>query len=247
MGRLFVFHEPRMECIDPLLASFGRLASKVNGHFSVWCLRQFEIRFDKRYNSAWPLQSTRSAQRTITVSRAFTMRSNDTKQTKPWVFLLVFPAVYGLLHFLYFALPDHMLRNGVHYYGIVLPAAGLLNFFAPLEAVSANAGSLHSARASLEIVRGCDGAGVMFLLVAAMTASNAGFRKKLLGILGGMLLIYILNELRVIALYFVVAYRGEWFGPLHNYFVPMLMIVTGILFFLWWTTWAPGTQRRSEP
>lgn len=152
----------------------------------------------------------------------------------------MFPAIFAALHFVYFALPDNFLRQGVHYYGIVWPAAALLNFFAPNEGVSAEDGSLQSARASLEIVRGCDGAGVIFLLAAGMIASSAGLKQKLLGILGGVTLIYVLNELRVIVLYFVVAYRSEWFGPLHNYFVPMLMIVTSILFFLWWATWAPG-------
>ena len=156
-------------------------------------------------------------------------------QFRPYVFLLIFPAVYGCLHFLYFALPDDVLRDGVHYYGIVLPAAALLNVFAPLEAVSAHHGSLQSARATLEIVRGCDGAGVIFLLVAALVASSAGVRHKLLGILGGAALIYLLNELRVVALYFVVVYRNGWFKPLHNYFIPMLLIVTSVLFFVWWT------------
>jgi exosortase family protein XrtM len=160
---------------------------------------------------------------------------------RPWLFLLIFPAVYAVLHFAYFALPENILRQGMHYYGIVLPAATLLNVFAPHEGVFAQVGSLHSARASLEIVRGCDGAGVMFLLVAAILASRAGIKHKLLGILAGTALVYLLNELRVIALYFVVAYRSTWFGPLHNYFVPMLLIASTVLFFFWWTSWAKNS------
>lgn len=152
------------------------------------------------------------------------------------LFLLVFLAAYGALHYLYFALPDPLLRDFVHYYAIVLPAAALLNLVAPHEAVSALHGSLQSARASLDIVRGCDGAGAMFLLVAALIASSADMGHKLLGILYAVALIYVLNELRVIALYFVVAYRSDWFGPLHNYFVPMLVIAASVLSFLWWTS-----------
>lgn len=162
---------------------------------------------------------------------------------RPGLFLLVFVAVYGVLHVLYFALPDTVLRNGVHYYGIVMPAATALNLIAPGEAVSADRGTLRSARASLEIVRGCDGAGVAFLLVAAVAASAAGIRRKLLGILAGVALVYLLNELRVIGLYFVVAYRNDWFAPLHNYFVPMLLIVASVLFFLWWMAWAQSPER----
>lgn len=159
-----------------------------------------------------------------------------TAPSRPWMFLLMFPAIYGVLHFGYFALPENILRQGVHYFGIVLPAATLLNVFAPNDGVFAQAGSLHSARASLEIVRGCDGAGVMFLLVAAIIASRAGMKHKLLGILTGTALIYLLNELRIIGLYFVIVHRNTWFGPLHNYFVPMLMIACTVLFFFWWTS-----------
>jgi len=154
--------------------------------------------------------------------------------------------MYAMLHFLYFALPDHLLRDGVHYYGIVLPAAKLLNVVAPLEAVSAQHGTLQSAKASLEIVRGCDGAGVIFLLVAALIASSAGAKHKVMGILSGVVLIYVLNELRVIVMYFVVVYRNDWFSPLHNYFVPMLLIMTSVLFFLWWTTWAQERAKSRE-
>ncbi len=177
---------------------------------------------------------------------ARTLKTNPQSRFRPLLFLLIFPAAYGVLHFLYFALPDRLLRDVVHYYAIVLPAAALLNFIAPHEAVSALHGSLRSGRASLEIVRGCDGAGVMFLLVAALIASAADIRRKLLGILGAISLIYILNELRVIALYFVVAYRNEWFGPLHNYFVPMLVIAASVLFFLWWASLAPRQRTNGE-
>jgi exosortase family protein XrtM len=172
------------------------------------------------------------------------MRANAQSRFRPHVFLLVFPVAYGVLHFLYFALPDALLRDVVHYYAIVLPAIAFLNFIAPNEAVSALHGSLQSGKASLEIVRGCDGAGAMFLLVAALIASAADFRRKLLGIASAILLLYMLNQLRVIALYFVVAYRRDWFGPLHNYAVPMLVIAASVLFFLWWTSLATTANDR---
>lgn len=165
---------------------------------------------------------------------------------RPVLFLVLFPAIYGILHFLYFALPDHVLREDVHYYAIVLPAAKVLNAVAPREAVSAEQGTLQSARASLQIVRGCDGAGVAFLLVAALLASPAAFKHKLWGIAGGVAMVYLLNELRVVALYFVAAYRNGWFNSLHNYFVPMLLIVASVLFFFWWTTWAQAGANKPQ-
>jgi exosortase family protein XrtM len=154
------------------------------------------------------------------------------------LFLLGFATMYALLHCLYFALPDALLRDGVHYYGIVLPAAKIVNLLAPREAVSAAHGTLQSINASLSVVRGCDGAGLAFLLVAAVLASSARLKSKLLGVLGALLLAYGLNELRLVGLYFVVAYREAWFDPLHNYFVPILMILASAAFFFYWAVWA---------
>lgn len=160
------------------------------------------------------------------------------------IFLLGFVAMYTLLHGLYFALPDPLLRDWVHYYGIVLPAAGIVNFMAPHEAVSAARGTLQSSSASLSIVRGCDGAGFAFLLSAAMLASPARLRHKLAGVLGALLLTYLLNELRLVGLYFVLAHRSAWFSSLHDYFLPTFMILAGSVLFLCWTAWAREARGR---
>ena len=163
---------------------------------------------------------------------------------RPVLFLLVFCGVYALLHCLYFALPDHLLRDGVHHYGIVLPAAKIVNLVAPQEAVSAVNGELRSGKTSLSIVRGCDGSGLAFLLVAAVAAFPAALRRKLPGIAAAVALTYLLNELRLVALYFVAADRHEWFDLLHNYFIPTFLILGGCVFFFVWTAWAqqPAAQ-----
>jgi len=165
-------------------------------------------------------------------------QANTSVPFRPALFLLVFCGVYALLHCLYFELPDHLLRDGVHYYGIVLPAARIVNLVAPQEAVSAVHGELLSSKASLSIVRGCDGAGLAFLLVAAVVAFPAPLTRKLPGIAAAVALTYLLNELRLVALYFVAADRHEWFDLLHNYFIPTILILGGCAFFFVWTAWA---------
>jgi exosortase family protein XrtM len=59
-----------------------------------------------------------------------------------------------------------------------------------------------------------------------------------MGVLGAIGLTYLLNQTRVIVLYFVVAYRNDWFGLLHDYLVPTLIIALCSLFFAWWATWS---------
>lgn len=159
------------------------------------------------------------------------------------LFVLAFVIVYGLLHSVYFKIPDEFLHTFVYYHGIVAPGADIIRIAAPQEGVRGFENLLSSPRASLEVVRGCDGAGMVFLLIAAILAFSATLRRKLLGILGAVLLIYLLNLLRIVGLYFVAAYRQEWFLPLHVYFVPTFLIVVSCIYFAFWAT---GSARKAD-
>lgn len=153
-------------------------------------------------------------------------------------FLLLFVGAYAVLHALYFWVPDQVLRDVIHYHGIVQPGATLIGLVSPDEQVSAVQGTLRSPRATLNIVRGCDGAGVAFLLIAAVAAFGAGWRQKLAGVLAAIALTYVLNQARIVVLYYVAAYRYGWFDVLHNYFIPTFIIVVACIFFAWWAGWA---------
>ena len=57
-----------------------------------------------------------------------------------------------------------------------------------------------------------------------------------------------MNQARVVALYFVAAYRHEWFNLLHNFLMPTLIIVVCCVFFAWWgarSMGAPPAATRS--
>jgi exosortase family protein XrtM len=99
---------------------------------------------------------------------------------------------------------------------------------------------LLSAKANLEIVRGCDGAGVLFLVVSAIIAFPSIWRRRLVGLFLGIGLIYLLNLLRICILYFVIAYRPGWFPLVHVYLAPTLMVMVGCCYFAWWAFDATG-------
>jgi exosortase family protein XrtM len=157
---------------------------------------------------------------------------------------IVFIGCYWLLNYIYFQIPDEIYANVVYYYGVVLLCADLINAFFPLEHVSAVQNHLISTRADLEIVRGCDSAGVVFLMISAVLAFQAKFSEKLLGITVGIILIYILNIIRVTGLYFIIAYKREWFELTHLYLAPTLMTISAVIYFTWW---AIGCRNASEP
>jgi exosortase family protein XrtM len=139
-----------------------------------------------------------------------------------------------LLDYGYFKIPVELFVNVIYYHGVVAICADLINWLAPLEVVFAKQNHLLSAKADLEIVRGCDGAGVLFLVVSAVLVFPSGLKRKLIGLLLGFALIYSLNLLRIFALYFVIAYQPGWFQLIHTYIAPTLMVIFGCCYFAWW-------------
>lgn len=149
-------------------------------------------------------------------------------------FLVLFAAVYFVFYSLYFLIPDDVLRNIIYYHGIVSISADIINLFTAAENVSAAQNKIMSQRAILEVVRGCDGSGSMFLIMAGVIAFSCSLKQKLIGLVAGVGLLYLLNQIRIVGLYYVVAYRSEWFLPIHTYFAPTLIVVISVLFFAWW-------------
>jgi exosortase family protein XrtM len=146
----------------------------------------------------------------------------------------MFAGIYGLLEVLYFAVPDDFLRDVVYHRGIVAVSADIIQLATPHEPVVANANKLQSGTIALEIIRGCDGAGVGFLLISAIVTFPAPLSRKLAGGLAAIALAFVLNQARIVGLYYVIAYKKAWFVPIHVYFAPTLMIAVSCIFFAWW-------------
>jgi len=174
-----------------------------------------------------------------------TTRPAATQATVRWRFVLVFAAVYAALYLGYSAVPDSFLRDNVYFYAMVCPAKAIINWATPAERVTGTQNRLESPAARLNIVRGCDGSGVEFLLVAAIIALRARPWRTFWGIIGAVALVYVLNQLRIIALYFVDTYQSTWFTPLHVYFIPTLMILAATIYFAAWAE--QGTHVKSLP
>jgi len=157
------------------------------------------------------------------------------KTTAGWGFAGAFAAFYCALYVGYSTIPDDFLREIVYYHGIVCPSKAIIDWLAPSEHVIGAHNILRSSATELRVVRGCDGAGFIFLMVAALLAFRTGWRRTLFGILGAFALMYILNQLRIVTIYFLNAHRPDWFTPAHVYFIPTFMIVAGAIYFVIWS------------
>ncbi len=148
--------------------------------------------------------------------------------------MVFFGIGFAVMYGAYMAIPNNVLIEVVYRYLIIEPCAALINLLVPAENVAADGGLLRSSAASLVVVRGCDGAGILFLLAAALLAFSMPWPRKLLGVLYGIVLVYLLNLARIVGLYFVAAYARDWFVVLHTLIVPLMLIVIISLFFSWW-------------
>lgn len=191
-------------------------------------------------------------------------------------FVIIAAVLYGLFHWAYLNVPDESLRKVVYPSVIGHAAAKVITTATPKYKVTVRDNTIRSGSTILNIVRGCDGSGVWFMLMSAIIgfgiAQNAGvgrdqkrdkaslqdtssgtlatrIKSAVLGvtarskeIIGGILIgtivVYIINQIRIVGLFYLVDWDRSFFPVVHTYFAPTLIILIIAGFFLWWTQWS---------
>ncbi|HMW71291.1 MAG TPA: exosortase family protein XrtM [Cellvibrionaceae bacterium] len=146
----------------------------------------------------------------------------------------------------YFFIPDDFLRDVVYHRFLVNPCVAIIQWLSPHEAVTGQQNFLLAPHANLEIVRGCDGAGAMFLLAAAMLAFRASPLHKSRGLVFGVALLAALNYGRIVGLYFLSAYASHHFLLVHSYLAPSFIIVLSCFVFAIWARRSPRPRRAAK-
>lgn len=90
---------------------------------------------------------------------------------------------------------------------------------------------------AINIINGCEGTDVLFLLAAAVLAYGATWRDRLVGLLAGSVLVFVLNQARVMALFYSYLHDRELFSQLHGFVLPLLLITAAFLYFIAWAQW----------
>ena len=149
-------------------------------------------------------------------------------------FALGFLLVFGLLQYAYSTSRGSAVERVIIDIATVRPSVAIINLISPQEQARAAGQRILSPRGGLSVLNGCEGTESIFLLLAAILSFAAPWRHKLTGAVLGTLLIYLLNQVRIVSLYFAAHTNRRWFDLLHGYVAPTLIIVLGCLFFLWW-------------
>ena len=154
-------------------------------------------------------------------------------------FVAIASVLYGVFYGVYtFVVTDDFLRKSVYPTIIGHPSAKVINAITPDRNVRVHENKLSSRKAVLNIVRGCDGSGVWFMLMAAVLGFGARLKPTLAGLVLGTLVVYLINEVRIIGLFYLVEWKRSLFPVVHTYFAPTLIILLIAGFFLWWTQWS---------
>ena len=154
-------------------------------------------------------------------------------------FVAIAGILYGVFYGIYtYVVQDDYLRKTIYPTIIGHPSAAVINTITPDRNATVHENKISSRKAVLNIVRGCDGSGVWFMLMAAVLGFGARFKDTIVGLLLGTLVVYFINQVRIIGLFYLVEWKRHLFPVVHTYYAPTLIILLIAGFFLWWTQWS---------
>lgn len=107
----------------------------------------------------------------------------------------------------------------------VVPAAWLVRRITPEVRAMAVRSSIRAAGGGINVLNGCEGFEVLFLLVAALLIAPLTWRRRVVGLVAGTLLVWVLNQGRILVLFYANRTDKELFSLLHGTVAPLVMIV----------------------
>ncbi|CEN56266.1 hypothetical protein [Candidatus Methylopumilus turicensis] len=117
---------------------------------------------------------------------------------------------------------------------IVKPAVMLIHLLTPKIEASALGNQILAPGGGLVIKIGCEGVEALFILIAGLLSVAIGWRAKLSGIILGLVLIYTVNELRILLLFYAFRADKALFQLLHGTIAPLALITIAGLFYHYW-------------
>jgi exosortase family protein XrtM len=122
---------------------------------------------------------------------------------------------------------------------IIVPTASVINTLTPKDRVRVDRRTLVSAGSNLTITRGCEGVEVFALLVAAILAYPATLRQRVVGVVVGGALTYVLSLGRLAALHYTLRYYPAAWEASHGIIAPLVPVIAVGLYF---SRWLPASS-----
>jgi exosortase family protein XrtM len=148
--------------------------------------------------------------------------------------IFAFLAIFVVLQSLYGGAKGTWIERFVIDQATVKTAAWLINTVDPSVNVAAVGTRLRAPGGGINILNGCEGTDVLFLMIAAMLIAPLSMKGRISGIAVGILFVFALNQARIIALFYSFRADKALFEMLHGVVAPMLLIVATAAFFMYW-------------
>jgi exosortase/archaeosortase family protein len=152
-----------------------------------------------------------------------------------WVRIAIFVICYVALQGLYARSTGTVVEQFFLETAGSRPAAALIDLLQPdVHAQSVGTRVTASNGGGINIGNGCEGTDLYFLLFAAFAAVHLSWRLRALGFGLGLGLAFVLNQVRIFALFH--AYRSDHalFDLLHTTVAPVLLVIALVLYFHAW-------------
>jgi exosortase/archaeosortase family protein len=157
----------------------------------------------------------------------------EARRRRPLRLLLIFLAAFLTLQYAWEMSRGSPIERAVIDHATVAPAAWLIDSLWPGQEIRAEGHRLVSPQGRLNVLNGCEGLETLFLLIAAVLAYPFPWRTRLIGSLLGTLLVYGLNQARLVLLWHAFQQDRALFGLLHGTVLPLAMVAVCLLGFLW--------------
>lgn len=157
---------------------------------------------------------------------------------------VMFFAAFAVLQLGWNALHGSAVERLIVHDGTVRPAAWLVNFFTPSVQARAVDFSLRAPGGGLNILNGCEGMDALLLLICAFLVAPVSWRTRLPGLLAGIPVVFVVNQARILTLFY--AYRSDHslFEPLHGIIAPIAIVLIVSCYFY---AWLAHAARRPAP
>jgi exosortase family protein XrtM len=161
--------------------------------------------------------------------------------TTPLRFAIKFVAFFGALLAAFELSRGSVFERFVVEDLILRPTTLLIDTVTPKDNVTLIGRTLSSPKANLHVTRGCEGIEMFLLLIAAILAFPASFKRRLQGLFFGAMLAYALSVARLMALHYTLRYSPGAWEALHGLILPLGPIVLIAIYFLRWSAASPHT------
>jgi exosortase H (IPTLxxWG-CTERM-specific) len=106
---------------------------------------------------------------------------------------------------------------------------------------------LRSPRFAVTIYNGCNGLITSLIFISGVLAFPARWSAKAVGVIGGLVAIQIINQIRIVSLFYIGIYLPQFFNQSHIFIWQSLVILAGVtLWIVWAHTFAVPERRQAE-